>query len=499
MKISKILIANRGEIAIRVMRTAKDMQITTVAIYSNVDRNALHVRFADEAYYLGESSPSSSYLNMDKIIQIALSSKADAIHPGYGFLSENAIFAQKVTDAGIIFIGPSAKTIEDMGSKLKAKEIAFKNEIPLVPGSESAITDIEEAKNIALRIGYPILIKASAGGGGKGMRIVELESDFENQMKRAVSEALASFGDGSVFIEKYLKSPKHIEIQILGDQHGNIIHLFERDCSIQRRHQKLIEEAPSNILTEEVRKKMGEYAVKIAKACGYYSAGTVEFILNENLDFYFLEMNTRLQVEHPVTEMITGIDLVKEQILIAEGKVLNYNQNDLKIIGHAIELRICAEEPLNNFLPHTGLITKYNCPKGSGVRVDDGYEQNLEVSIFYDPLIAKLICFGATREEAINRMSRAINEYSIAGISTTLDFGHFVMNHSAFINGNFDTQFISKYYHPEAFDIEENIDEEKIAALIFNKLLNKESKSNLTQHIASNQSTNWNNKTRNHN
>lgn len=491
MKIKKILVANRGEIAIRIMRTAKDMGIRTVAIYSEADRNALHVRFADEAVLVGAPAPTFSYLNMDKIIQVALSLNVDAIHPGYGFLSENALFAQKIKDAGLIFIGPSPSAIETMGSKLKAKETAASHQIPLVPGTETAITDMQEARKIAGEIGYPILIKASAGGGGKGMRLVEHANDFEDQMKRAVSEAMAAFGDGAVFIEKYIRSPKHIEIQILGDQHGNIVHLFERECSIQRRHQKLVEEAPSAVLSPTIRKQMGDHAVKIAKACNYYSAGTVEFIMDENFNYYFLEINTRLQVEHPVTELITGVDLVKEQILIAEGKPLSFSQEDLKIKGHAIELRVCAEDPLNNFLPHTGLITNYITPKGPGVRVDDGYEQNLEVSIYYDPMIAKLICYGATRDEAISRMQRAIDEYQITGIATTLSFGKFVMQHEAFQSGKFDTQFIANYFTPNSLSPTVNTETEKVAIYIADLLFHQKSSSTNNISSPAEHKTNW--------
>lgn len=491
MEIKKILVANRGEIAIRIMRTAKDMGIRTVAIYSEADRNALHLRFADEAVLVGAPAPTFSYLNMDKIIQVALTLNVDAIHPGYGFLSENALFAQKIKDAGLIFIGPSPTAIETMGSKLKAKETAASHQIPLVPGTETAITDIQEARKIAGEIGYPILIKASAGGGGKGMRLVEHDNDFEDQMNRAVSEAMAAFGDGAVFIEKYIRSPKHIEIQILGDQHGNIVHLFERECSIQRRHQKLVEEAPSAVLSPTIRKQMGDHAVKIAKACNYYSAGTVEFIMDENFNYYFLEINTRLQVEHPVTELITGVDLVKEQILIAEGKPLRFSQEDLKIKGHAIELRVCAEDPLNNFLPHTGLITNYSTPKGPGVRVDDGYEQNLEVSIYYDPMIAKLICYGATRDEAISRMQRAIDEYQITGIATTLSFGKFVMQHEAFQSGKFDTQFIDHYFTPNSLSPTVNTETEKVAIYIADLLFHQKSSSTKNISSPAEHKTNW--------
>jgi len=442
----KILVANRGEIALRIMRSIKKMGIKTVAVYSEVDRNAMHVRFADEAVCLGESASNQSYLNMDKIIDFAKKLGVDGIHPGYGFLSENAIFAKKVTQAGITFIGPEPDSITLMGSKLAAKECVKQYDIPMVPGTDQAITDIPEAQKIAASIGFPILIKASAGGGGKGMRIVEKAEDFVEQMDRAISEAKSAFGDGSVFIEKYVGSPKHIEVQILGDKYGNIVHLFERDCSIQRRHQKVIEEAPSAILTEEKRQKIGEAAVKVAKSCNYVGAGTVEFLLDENLDFYFLEMNTRLQVEHPVTEFITGIDLVEEQIKIAQGEKLSFSQEDLKINGHSIELRVYAEDPLNDFLPSVGTITKYERPSGEGVRLDDAYEEGMDIPIYYDPMIAKLVTFGKDRASAIQKMKEAITTYKIEGLVTTLPFGLFVMNHEAFQTANFDTHFVKKYF-----------------------------------------------------
>jgi acetyl-CoA carboxylase biotin carboxylase subunit len=445
----KILIANRGEIALRVMRTAKEMGIKTVAVYSEADRKALHVRYADEAVCIGPPPSNQSYLLGDKIIEVALSVGADAIHPGYGFLSENAHFARKVKDAGIIFIGPSAESMEVMGSKIGAKQAVSKFDVPLVPGTQEELRDVVEAKKIATTIGYPVLVKASAGGGGKGMRVVNSEDEFEEAIRLAQSEALASFGDNAVFIEKFVGSPKHIEIQILGDQHGNVVYLFERECSIQRRHQKLVEEAPSSCLTPEVRKKMGEAAVNVAKASNYFGAGTVEFLVDHELNFYFLEMNTRLQVEHPVTEQIVGLDLVKEQIRVARGEQLGYTQEDLKIHGHAIELRVCAEDPQNNFLPDIGKLTTYRTPQGYGVRVDDSFEEGMEIPIQYDPMIAKLITFGANREEAINRMKRAIADYKISGIETTLSFGAFVMENEAYLKGDFDTHFIQKYFLPE--------------------------------------------------
>jgi len=445
----KILIANRGEIALRVMRSAKELGIKTVAVYSEADRKALHVRYADEAVCIGPPPSNQSYLLGDKIIEVAKMTGADAIHPGYGFLSENAHFAKRVKEAGLIFIGPSAESMEVMGSKIGAKQAVSKFNVPLVPGTQEALRDIVQAKKIADSIGYPVLVKASAGGGGKGMRLVNEASEFEEAIRMAQSEALASFGDDSVFIEKFVGSPKHIEIQILGDQHGNIVYFFERECSIQRRHQKLVEEAPSSCLTPEVRKAMGEAAVNVAKAANYYSAGTVEFLVDHELNFYFLEMNTRLQVEHPVTEQITGVDLVKEQIRVARGETLGYAQDDLKIHGHAIELRVCAEDPQNNFLPDIGKLNTYKVPQGYGVRVDDSFEEGMQIPIQYDPMIAKLITFGATREEARLRMIRAIADYQISGIATTLPFGNFVMHHEDFIKGDFDTKFIENYYQPD--------------------------------------------------
>jgi len=449
VKIKKILIANRGEITLRIMRSAKEMGIATVAVYSEADRNSPHVKYADEAVCIGPPPSSQSYLNSDKLIAAAKLTGADAIHPGYGFLSENAAFAQKIEDAGLIFIGPSAHSISVMGSKISAKNAAAQYNIPMVPGTKDAIKDVEEAKAIADKIGYPILLKASAGGGGKGMRIVHSREVFEEEMNRAVSEATAAFGEGSVFIEKYIESPKHIEIQVFGDKKGNVVYLFERECSIQRRYQKVVEEAPSPVVTPELRKQMGEAAVKVAKSCNYYGAGTVEFIMDEKRNFYFLEMNTRLQVEHPVTELITGLDLVKEQIRVAEGEALSFKQEDLQIRGHAIQLRIYAEDPKNNFLPDIGRLVKYRRPQGPGVRVDDGFEEGMDIPIYYDPMIGKLICYGRDREEAITRMIRAIDDYQITGIENTLAFGKFVMQHEEFTSGRFDTHFVKNHFSPE--------------------------------------------------
>lgn len=472
IKIRKILIANRGEIALRVMRTAREMGIGTVAVFSEADRNALHVRYADEAVLIGPPPSSESYLRMDKIIEAAKITNADAIHPGYGFLSENKVFAQLVEDEGLIFIGPSPTAIELMGSKLAAKEAVSRFNVPLLPGTIKPIVSIPEAKKTAHAIGYPVLIKATAGGGGKGMRIVESEGEFEEQMERAISEAKSAFGDGSVFIEKYITKPRHIEFQVFGDKHGHVVHLFERECSIQRRHQKVIEEAPSCILTEEKRKAMGEAAVNVAKACGYYGAGTVEFLVDEQLDFYFLEMNTRLQVEHPVTEAITGLDLVKLQIRVAEGGAIPFNQEDLHINGHAMEVRVYAEDPSNNFLPDIGTLTTYKRPQGPGIRVDDGFEQGMDIPFYYDPMIAKLICHAEDREAAIAKMMRAIDEYEITGLETTLGFCQFVMQHDAFRSGNFDTRFVEKYFTPTILQTQPVEEEEKIAAALATLLMN---------------------------
>lgn len=486
----KILIANRGEIAVRVMRTAREMGIKTVAVFSEADRYMPFVRYADEAYCIGPAPSAQSYLRADKLIEVAKKCGADAIHPGYGFLSENAGFSKAVTDAGITFIGPSAHSIEIMGSKIAAKQAAKKFNVPMVPGTEDPIKDVAEAKSIAARVGYPILIKASAGGGGKGMRVVNSEEELEEQMRMAKSEALSAFANDDVFIEKYVGAPRHIEIQILGDQHGNCVYLFERECSIQRRHQKLIEEAPSSCLTPAIRKAMGECAVAVAKACNYYGAGTVEFLVDENLNFYFLEMNTRLQVEHCVTEMITGVDLVKEQILVARGQKLSFTQEELKMNGHAIELRVCAEDPMNNFLPDTGRLEMYQPPKGPGVRVDDGYEQGQDIPIFYDPMIAKLVAYAGTRDEAIDRLCRAIDEYYIQGIQTTLSFGKWAVQTEPFRSGNFDTKFIEKYFKPE-YLVQENVTAEEVAALLGSFIWEKEKKQKSPNAVTGNTSGGW--------
>ncbi len=495
-KITKLLVANRGEIALRVMRTAREMGIATVAVYSDADRNALHVRYADQAVYIGESPSSKSYLRGEKIIEACLATGAQAVHPGYGFLSENAEFAKMCEQAGIIFVGPSSHSIQTMGSKIGAKQAVKDFGVPLVPGLDHAIEDVALAKEICSQIGYPVLIKASAGGGGKGMRVVESESELEEQMTRAISEAKAAFGDGSVFIEKYFATSKHIEIQILGDQHGNVVYLFDRECSIQRRHQKLIEEAPSAVVSDQMRREMGKTAVQVAKACGYYGAGTVEFIVDpRDMSYYFLEMNTRLQVEHPVTELITGIDLVKEMIRIAEGLPLSFRQEDLSIRGHAIEVRVCAEDPTNNFLPDIGHLKTYVRPQGNGIRVDDAYEQGMDIPIYYDPMIAKLIVYGANRQEAIAKMLRAIDEYQITGVQTTLGFCKMVLSHEEFTSGRFTTKFIEHHYKPQMLDAQPTPAELEVAAAIAARHWQELTSARpQTQTVAPAASSNWRNR-----
>lgn len=443
---NKVLIANRGEIARRVIRTLKEMNIKSVAVYSDADRYAPHVLEADEAVYLGASPAAESYLKQDLILQYCKDLGVDGIHPGYGFLSENATFARKVKEAGIKLIGPSPESMEVMGDKLSAKQAVKDFGVPLVPGVDEAITDVEEAKKIALEVGYPILIKASAGGGGKGMRLVEDPADFEEQMRLAQSEARSSFGDDAVFIEKFVTKPRHIEIQVFADQLGNVVYLFDRECSIQRRHQKVIEEAPSPILTPELRKRMGEAAVKVCQACNYEGAGTVEFLVDGNMDFYFLEMNTRLQVEHPVTEEITRQDLVEWQIRVARGERLPLLQDELQIHGHAIEIRVYAEDTLNGFTPDIGTLNRYRVPTGRSVRVDDAFVEGMEIPIYYDPMIAKLVVWGKDRNAAIIRAIKAIDEYQISGVKTTLDFGKYVLRHNAFLSGDFDTNFVKSYF-----------------------------------------------------
>lgn len=485
----KILVANRGEIALRIMRTAKEMGIKTVAVYSEADRQSPHVMYADQAVNVGASPSSESYLKMDKIIEVCKDLNVDAIHPGYGFLSENAEFVRKVEKENIVFIGPSPKAMEMMGNKLKAKETVKKFDVPMIPGTNEKLVDVELGKSVAKKIGYPILIKAAAGGGGKGMRVVVEESQFEEQMKLAISEAVSSFGDGSVFIERYVGSPRHIEIQILADKHGNIVHLFERECSVQRRHQKVVEEAPSSILSQSLREKMGQCAIDVAKSCNYVGAGTVEFLLDENNNFYFLEMNTRLQVEHPVSELITNIDLVKEQIKVARGEKLSFSQEDISIYGHAIEVRVYAEDPYNNFSPDIGVLKTYKLPESIGVRVDNGFEQGMEIPIFYDSMLCKLITYGKNRQEAIDRMVRAIKDFTITGVKTTLPFGKFVMENEYFRLGKFDTHFVKNHFD-STFIESTSEDEARIAASLAKYLVQNNSQTGVSKNNNS-KITNW--------
>lgn len=440
----KVLIANRGEIALRIIRACKEMDIKTVAVYSEADKDSLHVKFADEAFCIGPAQSAKSYLNITNIISAAEVSGAEAIHPGYGFLAENAQFAEICESCGIKFIGPSIDAIERMGAKAVARETMIKEGVPVVPGTEGIVTDLEEARKIAKEIGYPVMIKASAGGGGKGMRIAQNKNDLEKAIQNAQSEAQASFGNAEVYIEKYVEEPRHIEFQILADNFGNVVYLGERDCSIQRRNQKLIEEAPSAALTQELREEMGAVAVRAAKAVNYSNAGTVEFLLDKYNNFYFIEMNTRIQVEHPVTELITGIDLIKEQLRIASGEALGYTQDDVKINGWAMECRINAEDPNKNFMPSPGKIHTYIPSGGIGVRIDSAAYSGYSIPPFYDSMVGKLIVWGKDREEAINRMRRALNEFVIEGISTTIPFHLTILDNAFFQRGEFYTNFIQR-------------------------------------------------------
>lgn len=473
-KIKKILIANRGEIALRIIRTCKELDKQTVAVYSTPDAEAPHVLHADESVHIGPAASSESYLVIDKIIQAAKETSADAIHPGYGFLSENAAFAERCEEEGIIFIGPKSKAITLMGDKTAARELMSKADVPFPPGTKKELEDIDEAKKIADDIGYPVLVKAAAGGGGKGMRIVDSPEDFESGIKAAKSEARNAFGDDRVYIEKYLVEPRHVEFQIMADEYGHILHLFDRECSIQRRHQKVIEEAPCSILTDELRAEMAEAAISAAEACDYVGAGTIEFLVDADRNFYFLEMNTRLQVEHPVTELITGLDLVALQILVAEGKELPFTQDEVAIEGHAIECRIYAEDPRDNFLPSTGVLAKHRIPAGNGVRVDAGVEEGQAITINYDPMISKLCAYGKDRNHAIKRMLRALEEYEISGCRTTIPFCEYVLNHPAFVNGNYDTHFVKDHFSPAKLDAE-NAGQLQVKALAAALLKNSES------------------------
>ncbi|MEI6889104.1 MAG: acetyl-CoA carboxylase biotin carboxylase subunit [Bacteroidales bacterium] len=440
--IKKVLVANRGEIAVRVMRSCREMGIRSVAVYSDADRNSMHVRYADEAYRIGPPPSRESYLNIEAIIGAAKKSGADAIHPGYGFLSENAAFSARCRQEGIIFVGPDPYAITTMGDKIIARQTMIKAGVPVVPGTTEKLKDEQEALEIARQIGVPVMIKASAGGGGKGMRLVKHLDEVGSAFRRARSEAINAFGDDSVYIEKYIESPHHIEFQILADNHGNVIHLFERECSIQRRHQKVIEETPSPLMNPELRREMGETAVQAAKAVNYKGAGTIEFIVSDNLEYYFLEMNTRLQVEHPVTERVVGVDLVKEQISIANGNPLPFRQEDLKQTGHSIQCRIYAEDPDNNFMPNPGVIKHITEPHGLGLRCDGYVYEGYEIPIYYDPMITKLISWGETRVEAIARMKRALYEYKITGVKTNIKFLEKIMDTRDFIEGKYNTHFI---------------------------------------------------------
>lgn len=461
-QIKKILIANRGEIAVRVIRACRDLGITSVAVFSEADQSAFHARMADQAIAIGPAPSSQSYLVHDRIIDAAKLTGADAIHPGYGFLSENAVFAQRCKDEGIIFIGPEPDTISQLGDKLVARAMAIKAGLPVVPGENLADLDPKSAKAAAKKIGYPVMVKAAAGGGGKGMRVVSSEDELEEAMDRAANEAQSAFGDSRVFMEKYLTRPRHIEIQILCDTHGNALYLGERECSIQRRHQKVIEESPSPVVTTEIRKKMGEAAVNIAKASGYVGAGTVEFIYQDG-EFYFLEVNTRLQVEHPVTEMVTGLDLVQEQIWIAEGKAIGFKQDDVRMHGHALECRIYAEDPDEGFIPSTGQLKNYRMPAGPGVRVDAGVVIFEKIPIYYDPMIAKLVTWGQDREQATRRMLRALDEFRISGVRTTIGFHQVVLRNSKFVAGDLSTRFLEEEYPDNTYHALSEADSRKAA------------------------------------
>jgi acetyl-CoA carboxylase biotin carboxylase subunit len=462
-RIRKLLVANRGEIALRVIRTCRELGIRTVAVFSDTDRRCLHVLSADEAYPIGGPSPHESYLNKSKIIEIARRASADAIHPGYGFLAENPLFADAVVEAGLIFVGPSGSAIRRMGDKTEARKVARDLGIPTINGSVDPLKDLEEGIQTAREIGYPVLLKAAAGGGGKGMRIVRSEEELDSAFLMAQSEAKGAFGDDRVYIEKYLESPRHIEMQIIADSFGNVVYLGERECSIQRRHQKIIEESPSTAVNETLRGQLGDAAVRLAKSSGYINAGTLEFLLDGDGKFSFLEMNTRLQVEHPVTEEVTGLDLVKLQIRVAEGERLPFDQDQVRTFGHAIECRICAEDPEHSFMPSTGTLTRYQPPQGN-IRVENGYSDGDEISVYYDSLMAKVISWGQTRDDAIASMQRALEEFSVEGVKSTIPFCQFVLEHKDFADGNINTRFIEKY--STDFSLRAAGDEEILAAAV---------------------------------
>ena len=483
--ISKLLIANRGEIAERIVRTCRKMGITSVAVFSDADKNARFVKKADEAVHIGGSAPSESYLNIEKIIEAAQKSGSDAIHPGYGFLSENEDFAVACKKAGIIFVGPSPEVIHGMGSKKAAKELVEKLKVPAVPGYNGNDQNIEVLAKEAMKIGFPVLIKAAMGGGGKGMRIVNAEKELISSIEAAKREAEKSFGDGTLILEKYFTSVRHIEVQIIGDNHGNHFHLYERECSIQRRHQKIIEESPSAILTDDLRKRMTASAVAIAKALNYTSVGTVEFIIDEQLNYFFLEVNTRLQVEHPVTEMVTGLDLVELQIRIAEGQALSFKQEDIKQNGHAIECRIYAEDPENNFLPCTGTVLNWNEECIEGLRYDSGVETGSKVEVFYDPMLAKIIAHAPTRQESIRKMKYALQQLYVLGFTTNKDFILQILSNSDFENGNFDTHFIANHFKNYKKDWNEDVLNLFAIAAFIADYQKRHSSSNMLNHIPS--------------
>lgn len=476
----KILIANRGEIAVRIIRCCRDLGITSAAIYSDADKTAQHTILADESYHIGSSPSSESYLNKNKIIKLAKEIRADAIHPGYGFFAENPVFIEACEKSKITFIGPSSSSVKMMGNKTAARKLMTKYNVPIVPGTTKPVTSVDEGKKVSKKIGYPVLLKAVAGGGGKGMRKIDDDKEFKGAFEATKREALKAFADDDVYIERFIEQPKHIEVQILADKKGNYIHLFERECSIQRRHQKIIEESPSQFIDEKTRTKITEAAINAAKACKYFNAGTIEFLVDKNRNFFFLEMNTRLQVEHPVTELITGIDLVKEQILIASGKNLSIKQTELSINGYALECRIYSEDSYNDFLPSTGKIHHYKAPSGPGVRLDSGFEEGSEVTVYYDPLISKLITWGSDKEEAVNRMRRALNEYQIAGVTTNISFLKDILKHPLFLKGLYDINFVENNFLSSGINEADNISIDlKNAAALLSVLLLSEAENNI--------------------
>ena len=489
----KILIANRGEIAVRVIRACRELGIISAAIYSDADKTSLHVRLADESYHIGSATASESYLNKQKIIDLAKKINADAIHPGYGFFSENADFIKELETQDITFIGPSSESVKLMGSKTAARQLMKKNNVPIVPGTTEPISSVKEGLRISEEIGYPVLLKAAAGGGGKGMRKISSSAEFESSFDATKREALKSFANDQIYIEKYIENPRHIEVQVFADKLGNYVHLFERECSIQRRHQKIIEEAPSSFVDEATRERITSAAVNAARACNYFNAGTVEFLMDSEKKFYFLEMNTRLQVEHPVTEFITGLDLVKEQISVALGNKLSFSQSDLKINGHSVECRIYAEDPSNSFLPTTGDLISYSQPSGPGVRVDSGFGKDSKITVHYDPLISKLVCWSDNRESAINRMLRALSEYVVGGIITNISFLKLIINSPSFRSGNFDINFLNDDFMKNFRDLVDvnNLKESEKAAAILAGLLKSKARNNNSHHQSSNHINSW--------